>query len=237
MQAVLRPALKICGVRSPASAALIDGVADYVGTVVAPLALSPRAATPGEARKVARALSSSRHVVVAAGASPWQGLAAALEAGSQVLQPHMALRPETLRLLALEAEKHGIRIAPVLLHNPLTGEWSPEAPEAVAMHLAELRGVIEYVLLDVPKAARARGARLPPSAVAEAAEKLRGLRLAAAGGVTAETACSYAAAGAGVVDVSSWADRPGSPGVKDPGRVAELASALQSCSPGRVAGR
>ena len=230
MQAVLRPALKICGVRSPASAALIDGVADYVGTVVAPPGLSPRAATPGEASRVARALSSSRHVVVAAGVSPWWGLAAAVEAGSQVLQPHMALGPETLRLLATEAEKHSIRLAPVLLHNPLTGEWSPTGPEAMAEHLKGLHGVVEYVLLDVPKAARSRGATLPPAAVAEAAERLRGLRLAAAGGVTAETACSYAAAGAGVIDVSSWADRPGAPGVKDPGRVAELAAALRSCS-------
>jgi len=229
------PLLKICGVASPASAALIDGVADYVGTVVAPPGLTPRAATPGEARRVARALAESTHVTVAAGMGPWEGLEAALAAGSQVLQPHAPLTPSLLDRLLEEAERHGIRVAPVLQYS--RGEWSPR-PRSLLPVLRSHRGSVEYVLLDAAKGEPRRGPpgwglRVPPGPLAYAAEALSGeARVAVAGGVSDATACTAARLGASVVDVSSWADRPGMPGVKDPGRVALLADALRGCTVG-----
>jgi len=234
---MLRPRLKICGVASPASAEQLDGLVSYVGTVVAPPGLSPRAVTASEARAVAATLHSSTHVTVAAGMGPWEALEAAVEADSGVLQPHMELGPGVLERLLLEAERLGLRVAPVLVYRG-RGGWAGRLREVRAV-VEAYPGTVEYVLIDAakgtspPPRGQGWGLRVPGEALREAVEALRGAAtVAAAGGVSAGNACRAVELGAGMVDVSSWADRPGMPGVKDLGRVALLVEALRSCGGG-----
>ena len=239
MQGVLRrgsPGLKVCGNRDPGTVEALDGLVEYLGFVYAPAAAGPRALSVPEARALIRGVSSSTPVLVAA-APPWTGLWAAVEAGAPVLQPHVALDAEAAAALVEEAERHGLRAAPVLLYSPRSGGWASAPPAALLATLRErgLLGAVEYLLVDAVKGEKGphtgpRGLRVPLERLREAVEAARGLgvRVAAAGGVRPGNACLAASSGASLLDVSSGVDRGA--GSKDLGLVAMLLEELRGCS-------
>jgi len=238
LQGVLRrraPGLKVCGNRDPGTVEALDGLADYLGFVVAPPGAGPRALSVSEARSLLRGVAASTPVVVAA-LPPWQGLAAAVEAGAPVLQPHVALGAGEAADLVEAAERLGLRVAPVLLYSPALGDWASARPRELlrALQSRGLLRAVEYVLVDAVKGEKGphvgpRGLRVPLERLREAVEAASGLgaRVAAAGGVRPGNACLAARAGASLVDVSSGVDRGA--GSKDLGLVAELVEELRGC--------
>ena len=219
--------VKICGISSSESVALLDGMVDYLGFVSSKMITSLRTLEPAAVTALARIASRSRTVAVLHGYTVEEaaGLANTLEV--DVVQFHGPLAPREAASLAGALEPVGTRLALVV-------EWSGDTwrPMNPCLYIEELHGeglMPEYVLLDATKGLRAR---LP---LAEAAKALpcaesRGIALGAAGGLKpGGTACEAARLGFHLIDVSRGVEE--APGRKDPLLAAEIAFEARRCKP------
>lgn len=199
-------ALKICGIRSAAFAALAaEAQVDYLGFVFAPG--SPRRVTPAEAAHIAAALPRRTKRVGVFALSPVADvLAAARAAALDVVQLHdeawsaddaLAVKAEGCEVWALA---HGF----------------PPPPGSAG-------AVADAVLLDGRSGGvkGGTGRRADWSLVAPL--KAAGRRVVLAGGISTENIADAAKTGADVIDVNSSLET--APGVKSPERLAALLSA------------
>jgi len=220
---MLRPKLKICGLTRRGDVEALDGLADYLGFIVARTRVTPRVLEPGEARSLAETVSRSRRVLVAHGYTVHEAidLAARLEV-FHVLQYHQPAGPAELEGLKAGLDELGVALAPVALWN---GEkLSPDPCTAAGTVPGH-----EYLLVDAVKGIGRRyeaGLRVPLEAYRRAAACTR--RAAAAGGIDASNACLVASTGVYMIDVSSGVEAE--PGRKEPGKVKQLVEVLAGCS-------
>ncbi|ALL00984.1 phosphoribosyl anthranilate isomerase [Pyrodictium delaneyi] len=220
---MLRPKLKICGLTRRDDVEALDGLADYLGFIVAREKVSPRVLEPSKARDLVETVAKSRRVLVAHGYTPHEALdlAARLEV-FHVLQYHQPANPGELESLATGLEELGMGLAPVSLWN---GERLAPDPCSVAQAVP----VHEYLLVDALKTLKKRyraGLRVPLDAYCRAVSCTE--RAAAAGGIDPGNVCLAASTGVYMIDVSSGVEAE--PGRKDLEKVKQLIEVLGQCS-------
>jgi len=224
--------VKVCGVKRHTDLEWLDGMVDYVGFILAPRGLTPRALTVTEARDMFAAVEKSVPVAVTAGMEVVDAVVAAEEAGAPVIQYHEPLTVEALNLLLAEAGLRDMAVAPVLLYDTRLKRWRGLSPEELRMFLEDNPGdaIIEYVLVDAVKGSPPegpQGLRLPLGVYREAVEALSCYTVAAAGGVKPGNACLAASTGVGMIDVSSGVEE--APGAKSRVLVEKLLEELRKC--------
>ena len=226
-----RPMVKVCGVKRRLDLEYLDGLVEYVGFIVAPEGVSPRALSPSEAWDLASTLSRSEPVMVAAGMGVGDAVSAAASTGFRVVQLHMPLEAGEAAAAVEAAAGLGLRAAPVLVSS--RRGWLGASPGELAGLLEP--GLVEYVLVDADKRdppGGPGGLRVSLDAVSEAVAVLspRGFRVGAAGGVRPGNSCLVARLGVSLVDVSSGVEE--APGVKSPLLVSSLLRELEGCTRG-----
>jgi phosphoribosylanthranilate isomerase len=217
-----RPRLKVCGITHPADVEALDGVADYLGFIVARKPSSLRVLEPSKARVLAESVSRSRRVMVVYG-YPWTDtitLASKLEV-FDVVQYHRPISVEEASMLADGLKEVGVGLAPVSLWDGRSLSPNP----CILANAADY----EYILVDADKSLQQRyqlGLRVPLEMYRYAAQCSQ--RAGAAGGITAENACLVAATGVHLIDVSSGVEDE--PGRKNAAKVRRLLKVIEECS-------
>lgn len=211
--------VKICGVKSLESAAMLDGLADYIGFVHSGPG-GRRSLALEAARALASALNRSTPVLVLHGVQPREAPRRA--EGFGVLQFHGPMPPPEAAALQRALEPLGVSLAVVVEYT--AWGWRPTEPCSYVEELLREGVETEYILLD---AAKGSGLRVPLEEAVKAARCHP--RVGIAGGLTHEAACRAASTGAWLLDASSGVES-GRPGVKDPLRVAMFIQEARRCS-------
>jgi phosphoribosylanthranilate isomerase len=211
-----RPAVKICGLTTPADAAHAEASgARYLGAI---LASGPRLITPERAREVLGARRAAVQRVGVFGAQAEDEVAALADViDLDVLQLHGAREPEAVLRIRRQT---GRLVWPVVR---VAGHVLPESAAA----LAEASG---YLVLDALVVGQLGGTGVAldwsglTDAVGALRERVPGVRLVLGGGLRpSNVAVANALLSPDVVDVSSGVEI--APGVKDPALVEEFVRA------------
>lgn len=204
------PRVKICGLTRPSDAAeAVAAGASYLGVV---LAGGPRLVTPDQAAAI-RAASGGVPVLGVYGAQPVEHiLAVSRAAGLAGAQLHGAYRREDAARLRAEGLETW-RVVRIAARGDLD-------------HLAEARTDADAVLVEprVEHALGGAGVSLDLAVARDARDRLAGVTMVLAGGLTPGTvAQAVALVRPEVVDVSSGVEHL--PGIKDPEKIARFMEA------------
>ncbi len=130
--------VKVSGVRSVDEARRVDGLADYVAVYLG----GPEGLNPSVAREIAGALSKSTPVAIVRGVPLPEAVKLAVENGFRVLEYRHLMPSVSVATLAEIAERHGVRIAPLL---PVSVEGAEPAC-SFYRSLTGLTSNIEYLV-------------------------------------------------------------------------------------------